>query len=175
MHRGFAPKATWTPTSRVRRDIVNDLTDADGAWVARTRAGCLRNQGHVRVDRVRSAAAAAHRHALEGTLCALPVPRNPRTQGVEVMRELELRRILWNVAAVTAVTVGMLTMPHAIRAQQVDDPTPVQGMEREMEQVADDVEDEANWGWLGLLGLAGLLGLRRRDDTRTIETDTRRF
>jgi MYXO-CTERM domain-containing protein len=91
------------------------------------------------------------------------------------MRELELRRILWNVAAVTAVTVGMLTMPHAIRAQQVDDPTPVQGMEREMEQVADDVEDEANWGWLGLLGLAGLLGLRRRDDTRTIETDTRRF
>jgi len=90
------------------------------------------------------------------------------------MRELELRRILSNIAAVTAVTFGMLTMPNAIRAQQVDDPTPVQGMERGMGQAADDVEDAANWGWLGLLGLAGLLGLRRRDDTRTIETDTRR-
>jgi MYXO-CTERM domain-containing protein len=92
------------------------------------------------------------------------------------MRELELRRILWNVAAMTAVTFGMLTMPNAIRAQQVDDdPRPVQGMEQEMREAADDTEDAANWGWLGLLGLAGLLGLRRRDDTRTTETEARRF
>jgi MYXO-CTERM domain-containing protein len=91
------------------------------------------------------------------------------------MGELELRRILGGLAAVTSVTLGMLTMPNTIRAQQVDDPRPVQGMEQEMEEAADDAEDAANWGWLGLLGLAGLLGLRRRDDTRTIETDTRRF
>jgi len=90
------------------------------------------------------------------------------------MRGLELRRILWNIAALTAVTFGMLTMPNAIRAQQVDDPEPMQGMQQEMDEAADDAEDAANWGWLGLLGLAGLLGLRRRDDTRTIETDTRR-
>ena len=92
------------------------------------------------------------------------------------MRELELRRILRNIAVVTAVTFGMLTLPNAIRAQQqTDDPSPTQGMEREMNQVADDAEDGADWGWLGLLGLAGLLGLRRRDDSRTIDTDNRRF
>jgi MYXO-CTERM domain-containing protein len=91
------------------------------------------------------------------------------------MRELELRRILWHMAAVVAVAFGTLTMPNAIRAQEIDDREPMQGMEQEMAEAADDAEDAANWGWLGLLGLAGLLGLRRRDDTRTIETDTRRF
>ena len=48
-------------------------------------------------------------------------------------------------------------------------------MQRELDQTADDAEDGADWGWLGLLGLAGLLGLRRRDDTRTVDTDNRRF
>jgi MYXO-CTERM domain-containing protein len=103
------------------------------------------------------------------------------------MRELELRRIFTNIAAVSVVTFGTLTMPNAIRAQQQADPTPQQApgtvtgteMERDMRETAretaDDAEDSANWGWLGLLGLAGLLGLRRRDDSRTIETDTRRF
>jgi MYXO-CTERM domain-containing protein len=92
------------------------------------------------------------------------------------MRALELRRILRTIAVVTAVTLGVFTMPNAIRAQQqTDEPTPVRDMQREIEQTADDAEDGADWGWLGLLGLAGLLGLRRRDDTRTIDTENRRF
>ncbi|MBO8177048.1 WGxxGxxG family protein [Aeribacillus pallidus] len=33
-------------------------------------------------------------------------------------------------------------------------------------QVADNADDDNDWGWIGLLGLAGLLGLRRRDDRR---------
>ena len=85
------------------------------------------------------------------------------------------------------MTFGTLTMPNAIRAQQQPEPPSQQGTgtvtgteaERDMRQMAretaDDAEDSANWGWLGLLGLAGLLGLRRRDDSRTIETENRRF
>ena len=97
------------------------------------------------------------------------------------MRELELRRIVRNVAALTAVTFGTLTMPNAIRAQQTDDPRPAQDRDLDIDdrarEAADDAEDGADWGWLGLLGLAGLLGLRRRDDThtRTVDTDTQRF
>lgn len=93
------------------------------------------------------------------------------------MRALELRRILRTFAVVTAVTLGIVTMPNAIRAQQQtpDEPTPVRDMQREIDQTVDDAEDGADWGWLGLLGLAGLLGLRRRDDARTIDTENRRF
>ena len=48
------------------------------------------------------------------------------------MRALELRGILRTIAVVTAVTLGILTMPNAIRAQQqTDEPTPVRDMQRD--------------------------------------------
>ena len=38
----------------------------------------------------------------------------------------------------------------------------------------EDDDDGFDWGLLGLLGLAGLLGLRKKDDDRDINVDTRR-
>ena len=35
-----------------------------------------------------------------------------------------------------------------------------------MVKVAEEVDDDMDWGWIGLLGLAGLFGLRRNDDRR---------
>ena len=37
--------------------------------------------------------------------------------------------------------------------------------------LGDGVDEENEWGWIGLLGLLGLFGLKRRDnDTRTTTT-----
>ncbi|HYD33310.1 MAG TPA: WGxxGxxG family protein [Methylophilaceae bacterium] len=36
--------------------------------------------------------------------------------------------------------------------------------------MGDGVDEENDWGWIGLLGLLGLLGLKRRDNTDTVRT-----
>ena len=32
--------------------------------------------------------------------------------------------------------------------------------------IANDDDDDMEWGWIGLLGLAGLMGMKRRDDRK---------
>jgi MYXO-CTERM domain-containing protein len=42
-----------------------------------------------------------------------------------------------------------------------------------VKQPVTDDDDDADWGWIGLLGLAGLLGPRRRDTDRHLDPTRR--
>ena len=81
------------------------------------------------------------------------------------MRMLELRKIIQGTALAASLTVAGVAAPSVVVAQTTD---PV------ATQPVDDVDDDMDWGWIGLLGLAGLLGLRRRDHVHRTDTTAHR-
>jgi MYXO-CTERM domain-containing protein len=81
------------------------------------------------------------------------------------MGEPEFRRIFRRAALATLMAFAGASGLRVATAQGAPDPG--------VKQPVTDDDDDADWGWIGLLGLAGLLGPRRRDTDRHLDPTRR--